>query len=109
MNDEEREERNRYLRQVVPGETLTLECSDEKTRRVEVGGRIEKDGGGVILTAKGHGTTYTVDVPAPDIKGALVTLQTANVQAWVKRAQGPADVEGLWSDTTAADLGIKEL
>jgi len=46
----------------VPGEEVRLDCSDDRTRTVDVDSRIEVQNGMVILHCSGHGTSYQLNV-----------------------------------------------
>lgn len=99
-------ERNEFLRSCEPGEELELECTDSRTRTIRVTAWIGKANGSVTLKAEGHGTTYQIDVPSPSFEGAVTRIRWPSGCAWVRKLVGEMDPDQIWSDTTAADLGI---
>ena len=54
VRTEELRERCRFLRGCVPGDELRLDCSDDRTRTVDVDARIEVQNGMVILNCSGR-------------------------------------------------------
>ncbi|WPH59256.1 hypothetical protein AFNJKBDN_CDS0039 [Halorubrum virus V_ICIS4] len=102
------QERNRLLRNCIPGETLELACSDNRTRTVEITHRIELENGTAVLKADGHGTRYQVNAPAAEKDCSPAQLRWPSGFAFVVGVSVEAESDQLWSDTTAADLGVSE-
>lgn len=108
MSASTEEERNEFLRGCVPGDELELDCWDNRTRKVTVTARIELQNGGVCLKAEGYGTKYQIDVPRPLMEGASVRIRWPSDWSGVRRARSEKEGQQIWSNVTAADLGIPD-
>lgn len=109
MKTEAMLERNRFLRNCVPGERVRLGCSDNSTRTVEITHRLELDNETAVLKAKGHGTRYQINAPGPDKSASPAQVRSSSVFAFVTDVELVEESDQLWSDTTAEDLGVEKL
>jgi len=98
----------RFLRQVVPGDALSLACSDDAERTLTIDSRMDLDNDGVVLKASGHGTHYQINVARPSIDAPVSQIQWQSGRAIVTEATLRERTDQLWSDTTAADIGVSE-
>jgi hypothetical protein len=105
---EELRERCRFLRGCVPGEELRLDCSDDRTRTVDVDSRIEVQNGMVILHCSGHGTSYQLNVAHDGYDAPVAPLIWRSGNAIVTGVELLEESDEIWTDTTAADLGVSE-
>jgi hypothetical protein len=103
------ERMNQYLREeVAEGDKIEVECSDRRERSMELTGREELRGGGIVLKADGHGTTYQINIPPEEDEGAAMSIRWPSCKSLVMiRGLDAVEKEAdLWTDTTAEDLGI---
>ncbi|OYR85032.1 hypothetical protein DJ84_04020 [Halorubrum ezzemoulense] len=101
-------ELSRFLRGCVPGDELDLECSDDRSRQLTVDHRIELQNGMVMLKLSGHGARYQLNVPHAGYDAPVAPLIWRSGNAIVKEATLTEESDELWSDTTAADLGVSK-
>lgn len=101
-------ELSRFLRGCVPGDELRLECSDNRERRLAVDHRVEVRNGIVILKLSGHGASYQLNVPHADYEAPVAPLIWRSGNAIVTNAALTKESDEIWSDTTAADLGVSK-
>ena len=102
------EERNRFLRQSLPGDKLELGCSDGRSRTVTIENRMEIRNGTVIFVAKGYGTRYELVALPDDNYRTPPELDWPSGHVFVRSADLVEESEQIWSDTTAEDLGIQK-
>mgnify|MGYP006276388193 FL=1 len=107
-NTEQLHELSRFLRGCVPGDDLDLECSDDRSRQVTVDHRIELQNGMVMLKLSGHGASYQLNVPHAGYDAPVAPLVWRSGNAIVTDATLTEEGDELWSDTTAADLGVSK-
>lgn len=105
---EQLEELSGFLRECVPGDKLRLACSDETTRALTVEHRIELRNGTVMLKLSGHGARYQLNVPHEGYDSPTPPLVWRSGNAIVAEATLVEESDRIWSDTTAADLGVSE-
>lgn len=108
VRKEELHELSRFLRGCVPGDELKLECSDDGSRQLGVDHRTELKNGMVILKLSGHGASYQLNVPHADYEAPVAPLIWRSGDAIVTDASLTEESGELWSDTTAADMGVQK-
>ena len=108
VRTEELRERCRFLRGCVPGDELRLDCSDDRTRTVDVDARTEVRNGMVILNCSGHGTSYQLNVAHDGYDTPVAPLIWRSGNAIVTGVELVEESDEIWTDTTAADLGVSE-
>ena len=105
---EQLEELSGFLRDCVPGDKLQLECSDDATRTLAVDHRIELRNDTVMLKLSGHGARYQLNVPHEGYESPTPPLVWRSGNAIVTKATLVEESDRVWSDTTAADLGVSK-
>lgn len=108
VRKEELHELSRFLRGFVPGDELDLECSDDRSRQLTVEHRIELQNGMVMLKLSGHGARYQLNVPHAGYEAPVAPLIWRSGNAIVTEATLTEESNEIWSDTTAADIGVSE-
>ena len=106
VRKERLQERSRFLRGCVPGDELHLECSDNRSRDLTVEHRIELQNGMVMLKLSGHGARYQLNVPHENYEAPVAPLIWRIGNATVTDVALTKESDEIWSDTTAADLGV---
>jgi len=78
------ERMNQYLRdEVGVGDEIDVECSDRRERSMEVTARTVLRGGGIVLKAEGHGTTYQINIPPEEDEGAAMSIRWPSCKSLV--------------------------